>query len=98
MKREKRWPGATITATHVPTGSVYKAVSREGGLFNLNNMNPGGPYTVEISYVNFPTDRRTEVFLNLGEAYSINSTAFHKGYRTFCGNRFWRSKKLRIWR
>jgi outer membrane receptor for ferrienterochelin and colicin len=66
-------PGATVVATHVPTGSVYKAVSREGGLFNLNNMNPGGPYTIEISYVNYPTDRRSDVYLNLGETFSVNS-------------------------
>lgn len=66
-------PGATVVATHVPTGSVYKAATREGGLFNLNNMNPGGPYTVEISYVNYPTDKRTDIYLNLGETFNVNS-------------------------
>ena len=65
--------GATITATHIPTGTVSKAITRDGGLFNLNNLNPGGPYTIEISYVNYPTDKRSEVFLNLGETFTLNS-------------------------
>ncbi|MEO6916500.1 MAG: carboxypeptidase regulatory-like domain-containing protein [Chitinophagaceae bacterium] len=75
VKNEKgeAMAGATITATHLPTGSVYKAISRDGGLFNINNMNPGGPYTIEISYVNFPTDKRTDVYLTLGESYAINA-------------------------
>src|SRR5690349_17803719 len=63
-ERNEALAGATITATHLPTGSVSKTLSREGGLFNLNNMNPGGPYTIEISYVNFPTDKKTDVYLN----------------------------------
>ena len=38
--------GATITATHNPTGTVYRVASRAGGRFDLYNMNPGGPYTI----------------------------------------------------
>ena len=39
-------PGASITATHIPTGTVYTALARTGGRFDINNMNPGGPYTI----------------------------------------------------
>lgn len=60
-------PGATITATHIPTGTVYTAVARTGGRFDINNMNPGGPYTITISFVGFETDKKEDVFLVLGD-------------------------------
>ncbi|MFX4801980.1 carboxypeptidase-like regulatory domain-containing protein, partial [Acinetobacter baumannii] len=45
--------GATIKVTHEPTGTVYKAQSRTGGRFDIANLNPGGPYTIEVSYLNY---------------------------------------------
>ena len=59
--------GATITATHTPTGTVYRAVSRAGGRYDISNMQPGGPYTIVFSFVGFTDEKREEVFLNLGE-------------------------------
>src|SRR5215212_3470611 len=59
--------GATVTATHVPTSSVYRTVSRVGGRFDLNNLNPGGPYNIDITYVGHQPFSRPEIFLNLGE-------------------------------
>ena len=32
-------PGASITATHIPTGTVYTSIARTGGRFDINNMN-----------------------------------------------------------
>ncbi len=65
--------GATITATHEPTGTVYRTQSLTGGRFDINNMNPGGPYTVDISYINFANDIRKDLNLALGEVYKYNS-------------------------
>jgi predicted small secreted protein len=59
--------GATITATHNPTGTVYRVVSRAGGRYDISNMQPGGPYTIVFSFVGFSDEKREEVFLNLGE-------------------------------
>jgi len=64
--------GATITATHEPTGVVYKTQTRTGGRFELSNMNPGGPYTVEVSFVNFATDKKSDIYLSLGETYKLD--------------------------
>ncbi len=58
--------GATVTATHEPTGTVYRVQTRTNGVFDINNMNPGGPYTVEVSFINFETTRRSDLFLQLG--------------------------------
>lgn len=59
--------GATITATHVPTGTSYRTISRTGGVFNINNMQPGGPYTIVFSFVGFTEETRTDIYLTLGE-------------------------------
>jgi hypothetical protein len=60
-------PGATVTATHVPTGTVYRVTTRNGGVFNIYNMTPGGPYTVTVSFVGFEEGKKEGVFLSLGE-------------------------------
>lgn len=59
--------GATVTATHNPTGSVYRVATRAGGRFTIYNMNPGGPYTISVSFVGFGDAKREDVFLSLGE-------------------------------
>ena len=61
--------GATITATHEPTGTVYKTQSRANGRFDIANMNNGGPYSIEVSYVNHENDKKGDIFLNLGETF-----------------------------
>ena len=57
--------GATITALHVPTGSVYTAVSRTEGRFDISNMNPGGPYTITASFVGYETNKKEDIFLSI---------------------------------
>ena len=64
--------GATITATHNPTGSVYRTLARAGGVFNINNMQPGGPYTIVFSFVGLTPETKSDVYLNLGEKGNFN--------------------------
>lgn len=59
--------GATITATHVPTGTVYSVASRTGGRYNLYNLNPGGPYRIVVTYVGYENQTREDIQLTLGE-------------------------------
>lgn len=59
--------GATVTATHVPTGSVHTTVARTNGRFDISNMTPGGPYTISVSFVGYQTFVRNDVYLALGE-------------------------------
>ncbi len=59
--------GATVTATHVPTGTVYRVATRSGGRYNLINLKPGGPYTLVVSFVGFKDETLNDVSLNLGE-------------------------------
>ncbi|MEO6406928.1 MAG: TonB-dependent receptor [Ferruginibacter sp.] len=64
--------GASVKVTHIPTGTIYITSTRSGGRFDISNMNPGGPYTIETTYVGYSTDTKTEVYLNLGEAQKID--------------------------
>ena len=59
--------GATITALHTPTGTVYTAVSRPDGLFNIPAVRVGGPYTVTVSMDPFKTQELKGITLKLGE-------------------------------
>jgi len=65
-------PGATVTAVHVPTNTVYTAVTRAGGRFDINNMNPGGPYTITTSFVGYEADKKDDISLGLGETYRMD--------------------------
>lgn len=58
---------ATIIAVHEPTGTVYTAVSRTNGQYDINNMNPGGPYGIQVSFVGYNTEKKDNIFLSLGE-------------------------------
>lgn len=60
--------GATVTLTHVPTGTVYTTITKSSGKFDLANLNPGGPYTFVVSFVNFQSSSRPDIFLTLGES------------------------------
>ncbi|MBC7850078.1 MAG: TonB-dependent receptor [Chitinophagaceae bacterium] len=70
--------GATITATHVPTGTIYRVASRAAGRFNLYNLRPGGPYTIVISFVGFTDQKKDDVFLSLGETSNQDFTLSDK--------------------
>src|SRR5947199_7766572 len=71
--------GASITAVHQPTGTKYTTTSRANGSFNIEYMRPGGPYTIEISYVGFETQKSDEVYLKLAEPYLMNAVMTTKG-------------------
>lgn len=64
--------GATIVATHTPSGTVYGAVSNEDGRFNIVGMRVGGPYEIKISYIGFANVKISNVSLQLGETYPVN--------------------------
>jgi hypothetical protein len=64
--------GATITATHQPTGTVYRVVARAGGRYDINNMTPGGPYLIVATFVGFQDEKREDIMLTLGEKSRID--------------------------
>jgi hypothetical protein len=64
--------GATIRATHEPSGTVYTTVTQTNGTFSILGMRTGGPYKVVITYVGFEPKVINNVNLILGEAFIVN--------------------------
>ena len=67
-------PGASIKATHTPTGSVYTSITNNVGRFSIGNMRVGGPYLVEVSFVGFKTQKIENIYLKLGESFNLEVT------------------------
>ena len=64
--------GATVTATHMPSGTVYRAVTNHDGRYTIQGMRVGGPYQVEITYVGHSAKKYSNISLNLGETQNIS--------------------------
>ena len=64
--------GATITATDVSTGTPYNAVSDNNGVFRLQNLRPGGPYSLKINMMGYQPQTLDNFKLGLGESLNLN--------------------------
>ena len=63
--------GATVQVVHVPSGLEYGTVTDVDGRFSLPNLKAGGPYSITVSYVGFGTVKYTDIFLKLGEPFTL---------------------------
>ncbi|RYE17546.1 MAG: carboxypeptidase regulatory-like domain-containing protein, partial [Sphingobacteriaceae bacterium] len=66
--------GATVTATNLPSGSVYSSTTTSKGQYNIQNMRVGGPYQVKITYVGYATQTFDDVYLRLAESFNLDAT------------------------
>ena len=64
--------GANVIAVHEPTGFQYGTATNIEGLFTLNNVNVGGPYTITVSYTGYEEYVVKDIYLNLGQTESFN--------------------------
>ncbi|MBT9391548.1 carboxypeptidase regulatory-like domain-containing protein [Hymenobacter sp. NST-14] len=62
-------PGATVVATHLPTGTQYGTATRDNGQYDLLNLRVGGPYELKVSFVGSQTYTATGIQLVLGKTY-----------------------------
>lgn len=65
-------PGANVVAVHEPSGTTYGTSARASGIYTIQNMRVGGPYTVTVTFVGFEAQREEEVFLSLGQALQLD--------------------------
>ena len=64
--------GAAVVATHTPSGTTYGAVTNGEGLYAIQGMRTGGPYTVEVSCLGYQSVKFTDITLSLGENYVLD--------------------------
>ena len=71
--------GATIVFTYVPTGLKFGAATDDKGFYDLSNMNPGGPYTINVKYLGYQEVTQKDIYLSLGSNtrfdFAMNETA-----------------------
>src|SRR5476651_2493111 len=65
-------PGATVTITHLPTGTVYSTVTRADGRFNLPNLRVGGPYTFKVTFIGYKDFIQENINLSIGQDSRID--------------------------
>ena len=65
-------PGASVIATHEPSGFYSGRACDSEGHYALNGLPVGGPYKIEISFVGYKTIWYENVELHLGETLHLD--------------------------
>jgi hypothetical protein len=73
-KKGEALAGASVTATHLETGTVYRAFSSKSGIFNIPAVRPGGPYRIEVSFVGYSKETADGIQTSLGQTLSQDFT------------------------
>ena len=47
--------GANVVAIHNPSGTWYGTVTQADGRYTIPNLQPGGPYTLSVSFIGYET-------------------------------------------
>jgi hypothetical protein len=72
-KNGEALPGATIVATHTPSGTNYGTVALASGKYTIPGMRVGGPYTVKITFIGYQDQTFDNIYLSLGVASNVNA-------------------------
>jgi len=63
---------ATVTAVHIPTGTLYTTTTRKDGRYNLPNLKIGGPYTVTVHFTGYKEEKQEDIMLLLGQPFKAD--------------------------
>jgi hypothetical protein len=66
-------PGATVSITHLPTGTVYSTVTRADGRYNVPNLRVGGPYTFKVTFIGYKDYVQENITLSIGQDQRIDT-------------------------
>ncbi len=67
--------GANVKATNTSTGYTRMTITRADGRYDLTNLNPGGPYRIEVTFVGQSITAKEGVFLQLGNTEQVDFLA-----------------------
>lgn len=62
---------ATVTVTHVPSGTVTTATSSASGGFNASGLRVGGPFTVRVTAEGYQSTDVTDIFTVVAQPYDL---------------------------
>lgn len=65
-------PNAVVTVVYDPSGTPFYGITNDKGIFVINNVQAGGPYTVRVERLNFKTMIIKDVEAPLGETAVVN--------------------------
>ncbi|WP_066527193.1 carboxypeptidase regulatory-like domain-containing protein [Erythrobacter sp. CCH5-A1] len=71
--------GATVTVTHVPSGTTSTQTTDAAGSFNAAGLRLGGPFLVEVAAPGFETASQEIGFLTAGQAQRISVALVEQG-------------------
>jgi hypothetical protein len=66
--------GASVVATHVPSGTRYASITNEDGRYFMPAVRVGGPYKVVVTYVGYKENVQENIYSALGTAANVNFT------------------------
>lgn len=72
-------PGSTIIAVHLPSGTQYGTSSRPDGRFTIPNARVGGPYKINVTFVGYAPQEKTDIYLSLGNASNVDFKLLEEG-------------------
>ena len=64
--------GANVVAKHIPSGTIFGAVTRDDGKYNIANAKVGGPYQIKATFIGYKTEEVTNVVLELSQNLKLN--------------------------
>jgi len=70
---------ATITITHVPSGTSQITKTTEGGTFDVRGLRVGGPYKITANRQGFDAQTLEGLFLNVGDAQRVKLALVPEG-------------------
>lgn len=65
-------PGAAVVARLSTTGAKYYTTTDASGYYSLNNIAPGGPYEVEVTFIGMQRMLFTDIYVALSDNYVLN--------------------------
>lgn len=71
--------GATVVATHVPSGSRYGTATNALGRYILPAVRVGGPFSVTVTYTGYESKTREGIYATLGNSANVDFTLSEAG-------------------
>ena len=66
--------GAAVVVVYQPTAETYYAVTDKNGNYRVNNVTPGGPYTVSVQMLGYRNVENRNMYAPLGETVFVDAT------------------------